>query len=75
MTQAVLHSLKSEGYQNWTWNPMILNQKINVFKTSKKDDSSHLIIKFKFLSESDNLSGLIGSISHDDVNSIGDLNM
>ena len=20
MTQAVLHSLKSEGYQNWTWN-------------------------------------------------------
>ena len=27
MTQAVLHSLKSEGYQNWTWNSMILAKK------------------------------------------------
>ena len=44
-----------------------------VFKTSKKDDSSHQITKFKFLSESDNLSGLIGSISHDDLNSLNDL--
>ena len=28
------------------------------------------IIKFKLLSESDDLSGLIGSISHDDLNSL-----
>ena len=28
---------------------------------------------FKFLSESDNLSGLIGSISHDNLNSLNDL--
>ena len=48
-------------------------QKINVFKTSKWDDSSHYIIKFKLLSESDDLSGLIGSISHDDLNSLDDL--
>jgi hypothetical protein len=48
-------------------------QKINDFKTSKKDDSSHCIIKFKLLSESDDLSGLIGSISHDDLNSLDDL--
>ena len=48
-------------------------QKINVFKTSKKDDSSHCIIKFKLLSESDDLSGLIGSISHVDLNSLDDL--
>ena len=74
MTQAVLHSLNSEGYQNWTWNSMISPKKINVFKTSKKDDSSHCIIKFKLLSESDDLSGLIGSISHDDLNSLNDLN-
>ena len=48
-------------------------QKINVFKTSKSDDFSHYIIKFKLLSESDDLSGLIGSISHDDLNSLDDL--
>ena len=48
-------------------------QKINVFKTSKWDDFSHYIIKFKLLSESDDLSGLIGSISHDDLNSLDDL--
>ena len=48
-------------------------QKINVFKTSKSDDFSHYIIKFKLLSESDDLSGLIGSISHDDLNSLNDL--
>ena len=48
-------------------------QKIYDFKTSKQDDSSHYITKFKFLSESDDLSGLIGSISHDDLNSLFDL--
>ena len=48
-------------------------QKIYVFKTSKYDDSSHYIIEFKFLSESDNLSGLLGSISHDDLHSLDDL--
>ena len=32
-----------------------------------------MIIEFKFLSESDDLSGLIGSISHDDLNSLDDL--
>ena len=36
-------------------------------------DSSRCIIEFKFLSESDDLSGLIGSISHDDLNSLDDL--
>ena len=74
MTQSVLHSLKSGGYQNWTWNLEFHNstQKIYVFKTSKYDDSSHYIIEFKFLSESDDLSGLIGSISHDDLNSLND---
>ena len=73
MTYSVLHSLKSEGYQNWTWNSMILPKKFTFFKTSKKDDSSHYIIEFKFLSEFDDLSGLIGSISHDDLNSLDDL--
>ena len=48
-------------------------QKINVFKTPKKDDSSHCIIKFKLLSESDDLSGLIDYISHGDLNSLDDL--
>ena len=48
-------------------------QNFYVFKTSKKDDSSHWIIEFKFLSESDNLSGLIGSIRQDDLNSLDDL--
>ena len=32
-----------------------------------------MIIEFKFLSESDDLSGLIGSLSHDDLNSLDDL--
>ena len=32
------------------------------------------LIKFKFLSESGDLSGLIASISHDDLNSLVDLN-
>ena len=31
------------------------------------------MIEFKFLSESDDLSGLIGFISHDDLNSLNDL--
>ena len=31
-----------------------------------------LPLEFKFLSESDDLSGLIGSISHDDLNSLDD---
>ena len=44
-----------------------------VFKTLKQDDSSHYIVELKFLSESDDLSGLIGSISHDDLNSLDDL--
>ena len=38
----------------------------------KKDDASHHIIEFKFLSESHNLSGLIGSISHGDLYSLDD---
>ena len=32
-----------------------------------------LLTEFKFLSESDNLSGLIDSISYDDLNSLDDL--
>ena len=32
-----------------------------------------MIIEFKFLSESDDLSSLIGSLSHDDLNSLDDL--
>ena len=44
-----------------------------VFKTSKQDDFSHWIIEFKFLSEFEDLSGLIGSLSHDDLNSLDDL--
>ena len=36
-------------------------------------DSSHYIIKFKLQSESDDLSDLIGFISHDDFNSLDDL--
>ena len=32
------------------------------------------MIEFKFLRESDNFSGLIGSISHDDLYSFDDLN-
>ena len=32
-----------------------------------------MIIEFKFLSESDDLSGLIGSLIHDDLNSLDDL--
>ena len=32
------------------------------------------MIKFKFLSESDDLNGLIGSINHDNLNSLDDLN-
>ena len=47
-------------------------QKKHVCKTSKLDDSSHSITKFKFLNETDNLSGLIGSISHDGLNSLDD---
>ena len=35
MTKLVLHSLRSEGCQNWTWDSMILPKKIYVFKTSK----------------------------------------
>ena len=31
------------------------------------------MIEFQILSESDDLSGLIGSISHDDLNSLDDL--
>ena len=34
---------------------------------------SHYIIKFKLLNESDDLSSLIGSISHDDLESLFDL--
>ena len=48
-------------------------QKIYVFKTSKYDDSSHYIIEFKFLSEPEDLSGLISSINHDDLNNLVDL--
>ena len=36
MTQAVLHSLKSEGYQNWTWNSMILPKKLMFSKHQNK---------------------------------------
>ena len=68
---AVLHSLKSEGYQNWTWNSMILTKKLMFSKHQNKMILA--IIKFKLLSESDDLSGLIGSISHDDLNSLKDL--
>ena len=35
MAKLVLHSLRSEGCQNWTWNSTILPQKNYVFKTSK----------------------------------------
>ena len=48
-------------------------KKKHVCKTSKLDDSSHSITKFKFQNETDNLSGLIGSISHDGLNSLDDL--
>ena len=48
-------------------------KKVNVFKISTKYDSSHYIIKFKLINESDDLSGLIGSISNDDLNSLDDL--
>ena len=73
MTQAVLRSLKSEDYQNWTWNSMILPKKLMFSKHQNNIYSSHYIIKFKLLSESDDLSGLIGSISHDDLNDLNDL--
>ena len=33
-----------------------------------------MIIEFKYLSESDDLSGLIGSLNNDDLNSLDDLN-
>ena len=43
------------------------------FKTSKEDDSSDYIIEFKFISEFEDVSGLFGSNSHDDPNSLNDL--
>ena len=36
MTQAVLHSLKSEGYQSLTWNSMILPKKLMFSKHQNK---------------------------------------
>ena len=41
---------------------------------SKHQNKAILVIKFKILREFDNLNGLIGSINHDDLHSLDDLN-
>ena len=54
-----------------------VNEATEVVRFAQELEFNNLIariIKFKLLSESDDLSGLISSISHDDLNSLDDFN-
>ena len=69
----VLHSLSSEGVQNFTKISGVYSKDF-FFQNIKFGDSSIYIIDFKTLSGSENFSGLIDLNRHDNITGLNDLN-